>query len=142
MNKILIILSFVVIASCAPEVPDEDLVEWQGVTYEVNSQTPFTGTSVSYHDNGQLEVKVNYKEGEPDGLTEVYYDNGQLMVKANYKEGEPHGLAEVYYDDGQLRAKANYKHGERHGLKEIYYDNGELKEEAKYKDGERLWHRP
>lgn len=118
MNKILIILSFVVIASCAPEVPDEDLVEWQGVTYEVNSQTPFTGTSVSYHDNGQLEVK------------------------ANYKEGEPHGLAEVYYDDGQLRAKANYKHGERHGLKEIYYDNGELKEEAKYKDGERLWHRP
>ncbi len=44
MNKILILLSLVVLASCDPkDTPFGNLVERQGVFYEVNSQTPFTG---------------------------------------------------------------------------------------------------
>ena len=101
MNKILIILSFVVLASCAPnevpnEVPYKTLVERQGVTYEVNSQTPFAGTSVSHHKNGQLSEKVNYKDGKAQGLAEGYYENGQLEAKVNYKDGIFDGLAEEY----------------------------------------------
>ena len=59
MNQILIILSFVVLTSCAAnEIPSNGLVERQGLTYEVNSQTPFTGTSVSHLDNGQSGFKA------------------------------------------------------------------------------------
>ena len=117
MNKILIILSFVVLASCAPnevpnEVPYKTLVERQGVTYEVNSQTPFTGISVSHHDNGQLEVK-GYKDGKGNGLQEMYYENGQLESKSNWKDGIANGLQEVYYENGQLSFKSNYKDGKQ-----------------------------
>ena len=93
MNKILILLSLVVLASCAPkETPFGNLVKRLGVFYEVNSQTPFTGTSVSHHENGQLEFKCNYKDGEPEGLWETYLKNGQLSSKSCYKNGSPSGM--------------------------------------------------
>ena len=65
MNKVLLILSVVLLASCSPkEVTSGQLVERQGIKYEVNSTTPFTGVSVGYHDNGQLKEKANYKDGK------------------------------------------------------------------------------
>ena len=49
MNKTLIILSLVVLASCDAkvQVPSKNLVERDSIKYEVNSQTPFTGSYVS-----------------------------------------------------------------------------------------------
>ena len=68
MYRVLVVLSFALLAACSPnEVPSEHLVERQGVFYEINSQTPFTGRSVSYHKNGQLESTVNWKDGKKDG---------------------------------------------------------------------------
>ena len=117
MNKILIILSLVLLASCSPkEVPSSDLVERQGVTYEINSKTPFTGIAVEvveYHENGQLTFKSNYKDGIEDGLQETYHDNGQLMTSGNYKDGKEDGLSAVYDDNGQLLFKHCFKNGER-----------------------------
>ena len=67
--KILVILSLMVLVSCSPtEVPSEKLVERGGITYLINSQTPFSGRSVSYYENGQLTFKGNYKDGKEDGL--------------------------------------------------------------------------
>jgi len=68
MDKILNILSFVLLVSCGPkELASDQLVERQGVHYEVNSTTPFTGVVVDYHDNGQLEW---------------YYETGQLSIQS------------------------------------------------------------
>ena len=53
--------------------------------------------------------------GPPDGPYESYYDNGQLETKGTYKDGELDGPYEEYYDDGQLRFKGTYKDGERCG---------------------------
>ena len=63
MKKLLTILCLVLLVSCSNEVPDDQLVERQGITYEINSQTPFTGSSVTYHENGQLKKRVDYKKG-------------------------------------------------------------------------------
>ena len=70
------------------EAPLNQLVERNGLNYEINSQTPFTGSAVFYHDNGQLKYKWNYKDGEEDGLHVWYLENGQLQFKTNYKNGE------------------------------------------------------
>ena len=134
MNKTLIVLSLVLLASCAPnEVPFGNLVERQGVTYEINSQTPFTGTSVRYHDNGQLEFKRNWKDGKRVGLSEWYHENGQLKSKSNWKDGKRVGLSEWYHENGQLWMKGNAKDG----LVEWYYENGGLKSKVCYKNGEK-----
>ena len=139
MNKILIILSLVLLASCAPnEVPYENLVERQGVHYEINSQTPFTGIFVMYHENGKLYYKGTLKDGKEDGLSESYHENGQLITKGTLKDDKQVGLYERYYENGQLDRKGNYKDGKQVGLWESYHENGQLLLKTCYKNGEEV----
>ena len=112
MKKLLTILCLVLLVSCSNEDPEEELVERQGITYETNSTTPFTGSSVSYHDNGQLKEKINYKDGKKHSLSEGYFENGQLNYKGNRKNGIRDGLYESYYETGLLKERENYKNGE------------------------------
>ena len=112
MKKLLPILFVLIITSCSKEVPLEQTVVRNGITYEVNSKEPFTGTTVSYHENGQYEYKEKYKDGEVDGPWESYFENGQLKFKGNYKDGKLEGLWEKYDENGELEYKENYKDGE------------------------------
>jgi len=84
-----------ILVSCSNEVPVDILVERQGVSYEVNSTTPFTGGFVGYHENGQLLSKGNYKDGKEEGFQEKFFDNGQLQEKKKHRErrtGSPSNL--------------------------------------------------
>ena len=132
MNEILIILSLVVLTSYAPnavpnEVPSKNLVERDGIKYEVFSKVPFTGSFVRYHENGQLEIRRNYKDGKEHGLREWYYENGQLRIKGNVKDGKLDGLTERYDRNGKDISNSSY---------ETYYENGQLKSKGNYKDGQ------
>ena len=49
MKKLLPIIFILIFSSCSKEVSSDKLVERQGVIYEVNSQTPFSGISVEYY---------------------------------------------------------------------------------------------
>ena len=73
MKLLLTIFCLLILVSCSPtpEVPSDKLVERLGITYEVNSQTPFTGSKVSYYENGKLNERVNYKNGKIEGLIAV-----------------------------------------------------------------------
>ena len=103
----------VAIGGCSKEVPRDQLVERQGIYYEVNSQTPFSGRVVSYHENGQLKAKVNYnKDGEQHGPSEYYHENGQLFSRSNWKNNYIHGLNEYYYENGELESKRCYRYDE------------------------------
>tara|TARA_B100001093_G_C26711360_1_gene963562 strand:+ start:178 stop:477 length:300 start_codon:yes stop_codon:yes gene_type:complete len=90
MKQIPLLLLFVLLVSCSKEVPSEvpsdKLVERQGLKYEINSTTPFSGSTVHYHDNGQLQLRCSYKDGKKDGLWEWYHDNGQLILARTYKD--------------------------------------------------------
>ena len=151
MKKLLTILCLVLLVSCSNEVPPDQLVERQGITYEVNSTTPFTGSSVGYHDNDQLSVKGNYKNGEKDGLWEGYYENGQLKYRGNYKDGKKDGLWE-YFDEngkkdglwetfdeeGNLTDTKESINGEMFDIKFEYSENGQLEEKTYYKEGKEV----
>ena len=144
MNKILIILSLVVLVSYPPnavpnEVPYKDLVERNGIKYEVFSKVPFTGSFVRYHENGQLMYKGAYKDGNKEGLWTWYHQNGELWSKGNFKDGMFIGnLYESYYDNGQLMSKENYKDGKRDGLYESFQRNGQLETKSCYVNGEEV----
>ena len=102
----------VAIGGCSKEVVWDKLVERGGLVYEVNSQTPFTGSSVSYYDNGRLKEKENYKDGKADGLYETYYENGQQRYKWNYKDGKSDGFQYTYKRNGELERKTRWVDGE------------------------------
>jgi len=136
MNKILIILSLVFLAACSSkETPSENLVARQGIMYKVNSQTPFTGVATTYHENGQLMSKANWKDGKQSGLFESYLENGQLEHKIILKDGFVE-TATNYDENGQVASKYNYKNEKLNGLAEIYYENGQLRMRANYKNDE------
>jgi antitoxin component YwqK of YwqJK toxin-antitoxin module len=111
MKKLLTIFSLVLLSSCSNEVPSDRLVERNGITYEVNSQTPFTGNAVRYHQNGQFFFKQYYKDGKREGFWETFHDNGQLAIRGYWKDGKQEGLWEIYHDDGRLDFTRNYKEG-------------------------------
>ena len=137
MKKLLSILFVLIITSCSKEVPSDQLVERNGVYYEVNSQTGFTGTSISYDSNGHLLEKTTYKNGKYDGTREVYWENGKLMMRETYKNGKRDGISETYYKNGKLLLKSSYKDGEPDGVWETYYENGKVEMRYSEKEGER-----
>ena len=88
MNKLLPIPCLLIIASCSKEINEDQLVKREGIYYEINSQTPFSGRVVAYHKNGQLEGKVIFKDGKRNGFMEYYSENGELHGKYCYKNDE------------------------------------------------------
>ena len=136
MRKLLPILCLLIIASCSKEISLDQTVGRQGIIYEVNSQTPFSGRAVSYYKNGQLQMRISLKDGKQDGPSEWYNENGQLDKKTSFKDGKLDGPMESYYENGQLETKAHHKDGELDGLYESYFENGQLDNKSCYKNGE------
>jgi antitoxin component YwqK of YwqJK toxin-antitoxin module len=134
MKKLVIVLCTFLVCSCTKEIPHDQLVKRNGLSYAINSQTPFTGDAVSYHENGQLFGKEFYRDGLWQGLV-MFYKNGQLQLTRSAKGGKSDGTWENYYENGQLEFKKIFKDGLKIGHWEFYYANGQLKTIESYKDG-------
>ncbi len=78
--RLILILSFLLM-SCSPvEVTSEKIVYRDEVAYLVNTQKPFTGNVVDFHDNGQLQYSFSFKDGKVDGTPKEYSKNGRLLI--------------------------------------------------------------
>ena len=53
-------------------VPEVETVTRDGLIYHQLSTEPLTGTVVSFHEDGRLQYKTNYKDGELHGLSEGF----------------------------------------------------------------------
>ncbi len=135
-TKIITLLYIFLLSSCSPtEVTSDKLIKRVGITYEINSTTPFTGVSLEYWEDGQLLGKSTFKNGVLDGHFESFYSNGQLQTKTTYKNGEFDGRYEYFHSNGQLRLEITYKNGLRDGYYESFFDNGQLDERAALNNG-------
>ena len=136
MKKLLFTLLMLTLYSCGSIDYDEDKEYIQNILGEIYYKGElFSGTLTKHYEDGQLEYKNNYKNGEYDGLSEKYYKDGQLYEKRTYKNGEYDGLHEKYYTDGQLEFKRYWKDGKNDGVFERYYTDGQLDWKRTYKDG-------
>ena len=70
------------------KVPSHLLIKNGGMTFEQGFRDPFTGVSIKYHENGQPEEKIYYKNGREVSTTKLSYNkNDQLEELGNYKNG-------------------------------------------------------
>jgi len=127
MKPLLLLLSVFLLVSCSQEVPIETPTEVtpqplevvtgpflfrDGITYHQDTNEPITGIVESFHDNGILKGRGNFKDGKPDGLHESFHENGQLWIRRNYVDGKEEGLFEMFDEDGNLTETRTYRNGE------------------------------
>ena len=150
IKTLLTILFISLLSSPSWSVSLYNLVEREDLFYQKFSNIPFTGETtgdiqgsikngmfegawVYYHDNGQLQAKVNYKNGKREGAIVVYFKSGQLRNKGTFKNGKREGPWVHYHDNGRLGSKGNYKNDKSEGAWVSYYENGQLKSKGNYK---------
>ena len=64
------------------------LIERDGLMYEGDSETPFTGVAVDEWRRGKKWFNSPYKDGKPEGLTTVWHPNGEKASELTYKDGK------------------------------------------------------
>lgn len=138
MRIIYTLLLVVLLTSCSQTTEFSSLVQRNGKFYQVNSQTPYSGTFVKSSPNKKATTVLMegaIKDGYFDGEIKEYYPNGQLKKSTTYKNQKLHGKNSKYYSNGQLELvehyNANVLNGERKSFKnngtpvvDEYYENG------------------
>ena len=88
----------------------KDLIKREDYLFYVKyARVPFTGMVEDFHDNGQLAMRGNFKDGKQDGLWMQFWNNGELQMKANFKDGK--GLAEFFDEEGNFVGTQEYENG-------------------------------
>lgn len=109
---------------------------------------------------GYLRSRINYKNGEREGLAEYFYENGEIRNRSYWENGwaikaeqfylggnlewvrnrnkfaEYDGYQASYNSDGSLAESYEMKAGKKHGKHEVYGSDGKLRLEENYKNGE------
>jgi len=147
MKKIfLTALIFSVVSCSVPEVPMDSLVERNGITYQVNSDKPYSGKAIIYFANGQVDLINTYKKGKII-QQEAFQQNGTPSYKEVFDKNGTIIEEEYFYDNGQLEYKYSCEgeiDGDPRAGEDIcpyaeyyeYWENGQLAYKVIYKIGE------
>jgi len=76
-------------------------------TYVASGKRRRHGNWTYWHENGQMELRGNYRGGKRHGQWTWWFADGQRRVSAIYEAGKPVGLWRWWQEDGQV-AKLGY----------------------------------
>lgn len=87
------------------------------------------GERLTYHPNGKISDKENYRNGKRHGEQLGYNQNGKMIAKSTYEDGVLHGeQIHTFNDSGLIWKAENYKAGSLDGQQIEYYQNGKIRE--------------
>lgn len=89
----------------------------------------------TYHPNGKLAQKIQFKQGKRDGTDIWYYPTGKKFKVTDFKNGGRHGNEIEYDGSGRKTYEEPYRNGKLHGIKKYYRENGQIWAKQKYEDG-------
>jgi len=138
MKRLLGLLLVLGVVGCGKTVNKTKTVERGGLTYEINSETPFTGVAVNKYESGQNEEETTFKDGKLDGKYTLWYENGEKYAEGTYNDGKLVGLATSWYRNGQKRSEGTYKNGKLEGWGTSWHKNGRKRGKGTYEDGKML----
>jgi len=84
-----------------------DIQTIDGITYQLNSDTPYTGKYTMYYDNGDKFAEINYLNGKEHGQSIIWGEDGRIGHKGNLQNGKRHGSEIYWYDKNTLSVKGN-----------------------------------
>ena len=128
-------------------VDKEDLVERGGLFYEMDSDTPFTGKTVSFYPDGQIKTEGEFRDGKSNGLFILWFDDGQKHMEEEYWDGREEWRLTQWYRNGQkfsegmLKKGASTCQGELQsigvGTWTFWHSNGQIKKQGEFRDGKK-----
>ena len=81
MRLLLFLLSVLLLSSYSYSqevIPENETVNRDGLVYHQDTNELVTGTVEFFYENGQLQYRINYIDGEREGLREWFDKNGRL----------------------------------------------------------------
>lgn len=127
------------------------------IQYSNYKNNMLNGLSKYYFENNILQLKVECKQDERDGLTIEYYKNGKVFIECIYQKNRlwevrsvydslgnrldfghlmnGNGTVTNYYPDGTVRQRGKFKDGYRHGQWYFFSNTGHLLESTIYDNG-------
>lgn len=137
------LLGMLAVIGCGGKVVDvSNLVERDGLLYEVNSEKPFSGTSVSYFPSGKKKIVARVRKGKLNGKATSWYENGQIeMEEDEYRNGKLTGMRIKWFENGQKNCEVEYRDGNPDGRYIGWYENGKKQSRGKFRNGKQngIW---
>ena len=99
-----------------------------GIYYEPDAFTSFSGKVYRLSTNGKKAEEVTLRYGQREGLQRNWYFNGQQQSKSLWKNGKKDGAMWEWYEDGQKKSEMIFKRDQLISKKE-WDDEGALIEE-------------
>jgi len=93
------------------------------------------GTYLKFYGNGKLWDSCFYKNDTLQGVRKLFTDDGNLEIKENYKDGILHGEYYVYYPNGNIKLLQYFNNNVMEDTSYAYFENGKLKEKVTFKNG-------
>lgn len=84
-----LILTTVIFSGCSPVrvITFDKIEDRNGIYYEVNQATPFTGLVQSFYPDGQKKAEGSLKDGKPQGVQTGWHQDGMKMSETTYLNG-------------------------------------------------------
>ncbi len=88
-----------------------------------------------YDENGQVAVKITWKNGKLYGPVTMWHKNGQVWMKFIHKDGKEHGPITAWHENGQVKMKGTFENGKEHGPAAEWNENGKVTYKGTWKNG-------
>jgi antitoxin component YwqK of YwqJK toxin-antitoxin module len=108
------------------------MVRKNGLWFEQNADTPYTGAFIDYFMNGKKQGEGMLKAGLIDGVRTVYYPNGNKRYFYTYTKGIENGPSEEYFTNGKLKQKGSFINEKETGLWQVFYSTGKIKRQSSF----------
>lgn len=132
----LVILGSVCVLATLPSCggPSEypELVERDRLWFQRGDSIPYTGATITLHQNSQLSETKTYSSGMLHGPRLGFYENGQLEFLTHYTSGWGQGIDVSFHENGNLHHLAFKSDGLFVNEIEVYHPNGVLHLRGKY----------
>jgi len=102
------------------------------LNYENDQQNGF---SRQWNINGKIEFSCNYKNNLKDGLFISYYNNGQINSIGNFNSDKFDGKWLTFYENKNLYSVEYYNKGTKDGVWNYYYENKSKRTQIIFKNG-------
>jgi antitoxin component YwqK of YwqJK toxin-antitoxin module len=124
-----------ILAQAIGEDIDEREHKGEVLFYKSGAKVPLTGWKKTMHNNGNVSVLTQCRDGKVDGLEITWYENGQKQSETNFKNGKENGLVTYWHEIGNKIGEVEFKDGKEDGLETYWYGNGIMSGKAEWKNG-------